>query len=89
VTANRSSQARDKTIWQRVLVVFALLVLVINGFYPIIWIFLTSIKNELELSTKPITYWPNDASFTNYLEIFRRGFSSIHSPSRVCLLFSA
>jgi multiple sugar transport system permease protein len=71
MTSRATSRARDKTIWQRVLVVFALLVLVINGFYPIIWIFLTSIKNELELTTKPITYWPAAASFSNYLEIFR------------------
>jgi multiple sugar transport system permease protein len=44
----------DKTIWQKILVVFALVVLVVNGIYPLVWIFLTSIKNELELTQVPI-----------------------------------
>ena len=66
-----STRERDRTIWQRVLVVFALLVLVVNGFYPMVWIFLTSLKNELELTTKPITYWPANPNWNNYAEVFR------------------
>jgi multiple sugar transport system permease protein len=61
----------DKTIWQKILVVFALVVLVVNGIYPLVWIFLTSIKNELELTQVPITYLPQTPNFGNYAQVFQ------------------
>jgi multiple sugar transport system permease protein len=66
-----NSQVRDKTIWQKIMVVFALVVLVLNGIYPLVWIFLTSIKNEIELTQVPITYFPETANFGNYAQVFK------------------
>ena len=66
-----TEQARDRSIWHRVLVVFALVVLVVNGVYPMVWIALTSLKTELEMTTKPISYLPANPVWSNYLEVFR------------------
>ena len=66
-----NASVRDKTVWQKIMVVVALVVLVVNGVYPLVWIFLTSIKNELELTQVPITYFPQNANFGNYAQVFR------------------
>jgi multiple sugar transport system permease protein len=31
---------------------------VFNGFFPAVWVLLTSLKTETELVSKPITWWP-------------------------------
>lgn len=56
----------------RIFVVFALAVLVINGIYPLVWMLLTSLKTELELSAKsfPIDYLPAVPQFANYSRVF-------------------
>jgi multiple sugar transport system permease protein len=45
-------------------------IVVVNGFFPALWIFLTSIKTEAELFRKPISYWPSDPTVINYLKAF-------------------
>ena len=42
-----------------------------NGFFPALWILATSFKNEVELTAKPITYWPRDPVLANYVAAFR------------------
>ena len=56
----------------RIFVVFALAVLVINGIYPLVWMLLTSLKTELELTAKPfpIDYLPVVPQFGNYARVF-------------------
>ena len=56
----------------RVFTVFALAVLVINGIYPLVWMLLTSLKTELELTAKPfpIDYLPVVPQFANYSRVF-------------------
>lgn len=49
----------------------AALVVVVNGFFPSLWIFFTSIKTEGELSRIPITYWPDAPTLQNYFQAFR------------------
>ncbi len=66
-----NTQVRDKTVWQKIMVVVALVVLVVNGVYPLVWIFLTSIKSELELTQVPITYFPQTPNFGNYAQVFQ------------------
>jgi multiple sugar transport system permease protein len=66
-----NAQVRDKTLWQKIMIVVALVVLVVNGVYPLVWIFLTSIKNELELTQVPITYLPQTPNFGNYAQVFQ------------------
>jgi multiple sugar transport system permease protein len=44
--------------------------IVINGFFPAVWILLTSLKQETELVQKPITYWPANITLQNYVQAF-------------------
>ena len=45
-------------------------IIVVNGFFPAVWILLTSFKPELELVQKPITYLPQDFTVQNYVQVF-------------------
>ncbi|GIW33273.1 carbohydrate ABC transporter permease [Meiothermus sp.] len=46
-------------------------IVVLNGFFPALWIFMTSIKGEAELTRIPITYWPENPTLQNYVQAFR------------------
>jgi multiple sugar transport system permease protein len=46
-------------------------VVLANGFFPALWILSTSFKNEVELTAKPITYWPLHPGIGNYVAAFR------------------
>ena len=54
----------------RVWVLLAAGIVVVNGFFPALWILLTSLKTETELVSKPITYWPANATLGNYVQAF-------------------
>ena len=43
---------------------------VINGFFPAVWILLTSLKTEVELVRKPITYLLHNVTLQNYVQAF-------------------
>jgi multiple sugar transport system permease protein len=43
---------------------------VLNGFFPALWILLTSLKTEGELVLKPITYLPHNPVLENYVRAF-------------------
>jgi multiple sugar transport system permease protein len=60
------------TFSNRAFVVFALIVLVVNGVYPLVWMFLTSLKTELELTANPVpvNYLPTVPQFGNYARVF-------------------
>ncbi len=45
-------------------------IVVVNGFFPAIWILLTSLKTEVELVQKPITWWPHALTLKNYIQAF-------------------
>jgi multiple sugar transport system permease protein len=45
-------------------------IVVMNGFFPALWLLLTSLKTEAELVSKPISYWPHAASLDNYARAF-------------------
>jgi multiple sugar transport system permease protein len=45
-------------------------IVVLNGFFPAVWILLTSLKTETELVSKPITYWPHGPTLSNYVQAF-------------------
>jgi multiple sugar transport system permease protein len=45
-------------------------VIIFNGFFPALWILLTSLKQEVELVKKPITYWPENLTLQNYVQAF-------------------
>jgi multiple sugar transport system permease protein len=46
------------------------LIVVVNGFFPAVWILFTSLKTETELVQKPITWWPEAATMENYARAF-------------------
>ncbi|MDQ6620622.1 MAG: carbohydrate ABC transporter permease [Pseudomonadota bacterium] len=48
----------------------AALIIAVNGFFPALWILLTSLKTETELIQSPITYLPHAPTFANYLTAF-------------------
>ncbi len=43
---------------------------VLNGFFPAVWILFTSLKTETELVAKPITWWPHAPTLQNYVQAF-------------------
>ena len=45
-------------------------IVVINGFFPAVWILLTSLKTESELVHRPITYIPHNPTLSNYVQAF-------------------
>ena len=58
-------------LWSSPMLRWAAAALVVfNGFFPAIWILLTSIKNEAELVQKPITWWPETPTLVNYIKAF-------------------
>ncbi len=52
------------------LTLIAAAIVVVNGFFPAVWILLTSLKTEAELVSKPITWWPRDPTLANYVQAF-------------------
>ena len=50
--------------------VAAAALVVINGFFPAVWILFTSLKREVELVQKPITWWPHAPTLHNYVQAF-------------------
>jgi multiple sugar transport system permease protein len=46
-------------------------VVVINGFFPALWILFTSLKLETELVQKPITWFPANPTLANYVQAFK------------------
>ena len=52
------------------LIVLAAAIVVVNGFFPAVWILVTSLKFETELVSKPITWWPHDPTLANYVQAF-------------------
>lgn len=45
-------------------------IVVVNGFFPAVWILFTSLKSEVELVQKPITWWPHTVTLQNYIQAF-------------------
>ena len=61
---------RDTVFSPARLRLIAAAIIVLNGFFPAVWILLTSFKPQLELVRKPITYLPHDFTLQNYLQAF-------------------
>ncbi len=46
--------------------------MVVNGFFPSVWLLLTSLKHDGELTQLPISYLPRDPTLDNYVAVFER-----------------
>ena len=55
---------------RRAVVWLAALIVGVNGFFPAVWILLTSFKTETELLKVPITYLPQAPTLANYVTAF-------------------
>lgn len=55
---------------KRKTVVLAGAIVAINGFFPALWIFFTSLKTETELLRYPITIFPEAPTLANYTRVF-------------------
>lgn len=53
-----------------VFVRLGLLLMVLNGLFPAVWLLLTSFKTENELTRIPITYLPHHFTLHNYVDVF-------------------
>jgi len=53
-----------KVVW------IAAAIIVVNGFFPAVWILLTSFKTETELLQVPISYLPQAPTLENYITAF-------------------
>ena len=62
--------ALDSALSGKPLRAIAALILVVNGLFPALWILLTSFKTEAELTRKPITWLPHEATLRNYAQAF-------------------
>lgn len=65
------SPQNTEGLWSpRALRLMAAGMVVINGFFPALWILFTSLKTEVELVQKPITWWPHAPTVQNYVQAF-------------------
>jgi multiple sugar transport system permease protein len=65
-TAHGESEIKVNRLW-----LFAAgAAVMVNGMFPALWVLLTSLKTENELTRVPITYLPVDPTFQNYLTAF-------------------
>lgn len=56
----------------RIFLFIALLLVIVNGLFPSVWLLLTSFKQDGELTRLPISYLPADPTLQNYVEVFAR-----------------
>lgn len=75
--------ARHASPALRLFIGLGLALVVINGFFPAVWLLLTSFKPNGELTHLPITYLPQHFTWENYLNVF------IQNPFTRFLLNSA
>ena len=89
---------RSPTLANRLFMTLALVLVIINGFFPAAWLFLTSLKKEGELTRLPITYLPADATLGNYAQVFesnpfelflRNSLIVSIGATIICVLFAA
>ena len=48
----------------------AVVAMFINGVTPLLWMLATSLKSNVELVNKPITYWPQNPTLDNFHQVF-------------------
>lgn len=58
------------TLNRRAVVWLSAIVVAVNGFFPAVWILLTSFKTETELIRSPITWLPDAPTLANYVTAF-------------------
>jgi multiple sugar transport system permease protein len=67
---NHATRRVDEGLQPQALRLLAAAIVVLNGFFPAVWVLLTSLKTESELVSKPITWWPANPVLDNYVRAF-------------------
>ncbi|MEY2593017.1 MAG: hypothetical protein RI972_706 [Pseudomonadota bacterium] len=67
---SHATPALHQGLQPRALRMLAAAIVVLNGFFPAVWILVTSLKTESELVSKPITWWPANPVLDNYVRAF-------------------
>lgn len=89
---------RVTPVLRRLLLRLGLALVIVNGLFPPFWLLLTSFKREGELSRLPISYFPQEPTFANYVAVFEENpfarfmlNSAVVSlaATLVCVLFAA
>lgn len=66
-----------------------LALLVFGGFFPLVWMLLTSLKNEGELQKFPVQYLPSQPDIANYARVFsEQPFGTFFMNSLIVSLLS-
>jgi multiple sugar transport system permease protein len=68
--ANEPIKLFGMPVTKKAMILLAGGIVVINGFFPAVWILLTSLKTETELLRVPITFLPDNATLENYATAF-------------------
>jgi multiple sugar transport system permease protein len=63
---------RTQRLGTRIAITVGTLLLILNGTFPLVWMFLTSLKDENELIRTPITYLPEIVVLKNYVQVFEQ-----------------
>jgi len=59
-----------KKIFNRGLLYLALIVFAVVSFFPVVWMFITSIKTSYEIYSFPVVYIPSKVTLRNYISVF-------------------
>ncbi len=90
--------SRQSPFTARLFTNIGLILLIVAGLFPAIWLILTSFKLDGELVRLPITYWPDAATLSNYVQVFERNpfarfllnsFVVSLGATLICVLFAA
>lgn len=68
----RTASPRPKRRKGRPLLTVALVLVIINGLFPALWLLLTSFKHDGELTRAPISYLPRVPTLDNYVAVFEQ-----------------
>ncbi len=88
----------DLSLRSKVVLNILLVLMILGGLFPVLWLFLTSLKLDGELVQLPITYLPQSPTLRHYVDVFRDNpfarfllNSAIVSvvSTLVCVLFAA
>lgn len=63
--------------WKAVVCSFAAILILIFYLLPLYWLFVNSLKTNIEIFRNPPTLWPQNIVFENYFKVFGSGTSNV------------
>jgi multiple sugar transport system permease protein len=84
----RLTSSTRRRLWLGIRVIFILLALIIT-LLPVYWMVNTSLKTQVEVFTSPPTLWPENPTFTNYVNLFVRRHLGAYLLNSIIIVGSA